>query len=524
MTSSIIRKLLFVLCVSVLTLSCAKDDNVAVDENEDLKELPEGKDTYGYIKDTSGAAITEVVVTDGYSTVTTDTEGKYALLRNAEAKFVYYSLPSGYKVNVGATYQLPSFYSKLKADKVRYDFTLVKLATTEERFDLICIGDPQVGDGANVVRFKEEIAADMREYVASSGVPCYAISLGDLVNNVWTLFPNMVVAMRQNMTGLPVFQTIGNHDHEYPTENDAAARSKYESYFGPVNYSFNRGKAHIVSMDNVMHGCQTSAEYIAGFSKEQYDWLVEDLSHVPKDHMVILCVHIPFRGGEALGGSNMNTDKYYNEVKTLLAEYSYASIMSAHTHNNQKYVHTAGDKKIVEHITGTTCGAWWKSTVCTDGTPIGYGIFHIDGNNVTEWKYKAARHSEDFQIRLYRTSDKFTGGATESYYFANKSASRIVANIWNWDEDWTVKVYEDNVDKGTMTKYSDKDAWVEAYHVGVLNASDSYASKTSHMFYYDLANTSASVRVEATDRFGNVFTQSLFTDPKSTPGIYRAEY
>ena len=27
-----------------------------------------------------------------------------------------------------------------------------------------------------------------------------------------------------------------------------------------------------------------------------------------------------------------------------------------------------------------------------------------------EWNYKSVQHGEDFQIRLYRGSDKFTGG------------------------------------------------------------------------------------------------------------------
>ena len=44
-----------------------------------------------------------------------------------------------------------------------------------------------------------------------------------------------------------------------------------------------------------------------------------DLSYVPKDKMVILCVHIPFRNSNYA---------YYDEVLELLSQYKYATIMS----------------------------------------------------------------------------------------------------------------------------------------------------------------------------------------------------
>ncbi|MFQ7501966.1 MAG: metallophosphoesterase N-terminal domain-containing protein [Alistipes finegoldii] len=57
----------------------------------------------------------------------TDAEGQYVLTRNAESGFVFYSLPSGYKVNMHKTYKLPKFFTKLKPETARYDFTLTAL-------------------------------------------------------------------------------------------------------------------------------------------------------------------------------------------------------------------------------------------------------------------------------------------------------------------------------------------------------------------------------------------------------------
>ena len=321
--TSILKYLNRALLVLLLAAFAACSDNEGGNESngngdDGNTETPADGDTYGYIKDTNGNSVEGVVVSDGYSCTATDAEGRYALTRNADAGFVFYSLPSAYKVSVDKTYKLPRFFARLQAGTARYDFTLEALAAPEKRFDLICIGDPQINEASHAVRFKEEAGREIREYAASAGVPCYGITLGDHVNNKWTLFTNMVVALQPEQTGVPVFATIGNHDHEFPTADEKAARAKYESYFGPVDYSFNRGDVHVVSMDNVIHSCKASADYEGGFTAAQYEWLKQDLSFVPKDKMVILCVHIPFRGGWGTNSAHADADKYYDEVLDLL--------------------------------------------------------------------------------------------------------------------------------------------------------------------------------------------------------------
>jgi hypothetical protein len=343
-------RLLMLTCSSILIFCSAVNGNGNDNGNEETP--PEGSDTFGYVKDADGNPLEGVVVSDGFSCTATDAKGRYAMNRNAEADFIYYSLPSGYSVEMHKTYKLPQFYTKLTANTSRYDFTLTALDSPETRFDLIAIGDAQVGSTSDVARFKDETAQDIRQYAASAGVPCYGVSLGDLVANKWELFGSIAVGLQPEQTGIPVFSTIGNHDHQYVKPDDKASRATYEAMFGPVNYSFNRGDAHIVSMDDIMHSAKASAEYEGGFTAEQFEWLKQDLGFVPKSKMVILCVHIPLRG---------NNYPYRNEVLELLSQYSYATILSAHTHSNANFINSDG-KQIVEHITGTSCGAWWKST------------------------------------------------------------------------------------------------------------------------------------------------------------------
>ena len=113
--------------LSLLTAACSNDDGQAPQGGNGGTEPVDG-DTYGYIKDTSGSPIEGVVVSDGYTCTATDAEGRYVLTRNADARFVFYSLPSAYEVNVDKTYKLPSFFAKLKEGTARYDFTLKALA------------------------------------------------------------------------------------------------------------------------------------------------------------------------------------------------------------------------------------------------------------------------------------------------------------------------------------------------------------------------------------------------------------
>ena len=464
-----------------------------------------------------------MVVSDGYSCTATDAEGRYALTRNADAGFVFYSLPSAYKVSVDKTYKLPRFFARLQAGTARYDFTLEALAAPEKRFDLICIGDPQINEASHAVRFKEEAgreeSANMRPRPAFPATASRWATTSTTNGRCSPTWSSPCNRSRRECPSSPRSETTTTNSRR-PTKRRHRRNTRVIS--GRSTTRSTRGDVHVVSMDNVIHSCKASADYEGGFTAAQYEWLKQDLSFVPKDKMVILCVHIPFRGGWGTNSAHADADKYYDEVLDLLSQYEYAAIMSAHTHSNINYIHRKNGKEIFEHVTGTTCGAWWRSTVCTEGTPIGFGLYRIDDNRMEEWAYRSVRHDEQFQIRLYRASDTFVGGA--KYRFKQTGADQIVANIWNWDPSWTVNVYENDVLSGQMTRNSDIDAWTVAYHIGLLNNTDSYRKSSDHMFHYTLKNPAAAVRVEAIDRFGNKYEQTVFTDPAEHPGDFHADF
>lgn len=258
-----------------------------------------------------------------------------------------------------------------------------------------------------------------------------------------------------------MFPCIGNHDKVKQTDATLPrTTTDYEREFGPLNYSFNRGRVHFVSMDDVVF--QNGTDYVAGFSDAQVAWLRSDLQYVPKDWMVILYYHIPLRNDASIANREA--------ILSLLDGYAEVHLMCGHTHYNRNYAIT-DPISVEERIHGAGCGAWWNSKICGDGTPNGYAIYQITGNSITNLWYKSTGYDRAFQLRL------FHGNATfESQY--GRYGYELPA----------------------------------AYLLGELNKNPEYYNPyCSHDFVYHLKNPRAAVRVEARDEFGNVYTQDQFT-------------
>ena len=505
----IIYSLLF--AAGILFTGCSDDD-----ETTPLKTpIEEGNNLYGVVTDPSGAPVEGIVVSDGFSCVSTDANGVYQMPRSADAFHVFYRIPADRQIPMSDG--RPCFWQRLSKAQERYDFRLMQKQEVETGFKLVCLADPQVQKDTDLSRFKKECVPDVRKHVSTFEGPVYGITLGDIVFNTNNLYvtnqmmPLMAQAMRESEIGLKGFQVMGNHDNcmkpkitDESSNYDLAGRRDFEYKFGPCDYSFDRGNAHIIGMDNVLllNEKHNPSAYDSGFTDAQLEWLRQDLSFVPKDKLIIFCVHIPIRNA---------TSNNREAVRNLLKEFAQVHIMTGHTHYGQNYIDTERD--IYEHIHGAVCGAWWKSTINVDGTPNGYGVYDISGTEVKDWYYKPTCLPKDFQIRMYRAETSYAG----NYKFSYTASNEIVANIWNADSSWKIEVYENGAKTGEMTeqlRYSDRDAWGAGYHVGVLkaNASSHGNGKYDHFYHYTLKDATASiVEIRATDAFGTIYTQNVFT-------------
>ncbi len=504
----------------------------------------------GFVRDSDGNPLSDVVVSDGFSAVRTNASGYYSLFPNGDAWYIFYSIPADCKVGVNS-YGQPCFFERYSATRRRYDFTVEKLPNgAETDFNLFCFADPQCRSN-HVTRFRNESVPDIKRHAATKTLPCYGVTLGDIVysegaTNTVSNMPTMRSAMSADNMGMPVFQVMGNHDYTYfystkPLSADATSSTtdikcqrEFEKVFGPINYSWNRGDVHIVCMRDMIFNSTTDASnYSLGFTDEQYQWLRQDLSFVPKTKMVILCVHIPI-----INSKNKNVQN----VLTLLKQFSEGHIMSGHTHYMRNEPTRSG---MYEHVHAAVCGAWWYSNLNGDGCPNGYAVYTVSGSTMKEWYYKGVNdgmNDRNYQIRLYRGNIK-VGGKYEYFQYQHGS-NVLLANVFNADSGWTVKVYENGVYSGNMTmianrKYdnttlpysstnsmtnptlvpnnSSQDFWAIGYNVGVVGRGhrggnrNSYMTNGFHLYKYTLKNANATVRVVATDRFGNEYSETKIT-------------
>lgn len=517
---------------------------------------------FGYVKDINGNPIKGVAVSDGFTVVATDDKGYYSMSVSGDCWYIFISIPAEYQVDTNE-YGQPCFFKKYPSNTPQYDFTLTPLpGGKEKKFAIFAIGDPQVSSAAKLTRFNNEAVPGLKAHSAelkAKGIPCYGITLGDIISNgdssnTGAYRDDMRDGFHVDKAGMPIFQVMGNHDNTYYNSSqpiyadernstfELKAQREFESMYGPVNYSFNRGDVHFIGMRDIVYTTNTSAaKYQKGFLRSQYEWLKQDLALVPKDKVVVLCVHIQILN---------STGNYVQEALALMDQFKEAHIFSGHSHIMRNYEHLfeGTGHKVFEHNTCALCGCWWAAKIAGDGTPNGYQVFIGEGNTFTDWYYMGysnGMNTKSVQMRLYRGNTPYGNDVTgtdtygvKGYYGFNFADDVLLANVWNGDSKWTIKVYEDGVYSGNMTKItygnpglstlvgdgsfsnprrpadgvvSSHDYYVSGLLLGTLGRNPSSAGSYSgcyHLYRYTLKNKNASIKVVATDRFGNEYTET----------------
>lgn len=554
-------------------------------EEQDEFEIPYTM-AGGYVRDTAGNGIVGVAVSDGFSVTKTNDKGYYSIPTTSDTWYIYISIPSEYEVPTNENGQ-PCFYQRYSKDKNNYNFTLKPLAGgKEKKFALFVMTDLHVSTSYRMARFEYEAVPSIFRHVGemeSQGITCYGLTLGDIISNSGSTDtsshrPTIRALLAEQSVGMPVFQIMGNHDSTYCDRSnplyadetsstyDLKMQRAHEDIFGPVNYSFNRGDVHIIGMRNIIYKSNvTNGTYEVGFTDAQLEWLKQDLALVPKDKMVVLGAHIKLQ-------SNYDQNNI-GEVAALLGEFKEAHVLTGHSHIQRHYAVTSS-RPVFEHNLCAICGGGWYTKLCEDGTPNGYNVFVGEGPTFSDWYHMAYNKNVDsrsIQMRLYRgnaiagaempsapgTTDNPDG--VKGYYQYNFADNVLLANVYNADSKWVVKVYEDDVYSGNMTLLPATgyamskligDGTYEnpfRFEAGLETSHDIYTaglymgiqsrykngeplgncwSGNYHMFKYELKNKNAKIRVEAIDRFGNVYTETKITDCTDytlTSGDYRTD-
>lgn len=478
---------LYLIISLLLTLACAPEQMPQAGGGSDDKEVEAGGDTpqepqgnlVGTITNAeTGEPVAGVPVTDGYTYTVTDADGKYRLQGHELARTVYMSVPADYEIPTDES-RMPAFYKPVSFDApdavCRRDFTLTPRQKQSDNFLLASVADVHIFDDAELELFRTTTLSDLVSFVddktGDGCEECIAVFCGDQMSDKKEMMPKFK-ALLQNEglytdRKLTFFQCIGNHDFTLPDPSEGLAVDTYNTSktfvdnFGPTDYSFNIGKAHVVVMNNmIVTGSGVTRDntvlcvsYKGGFTAEQLSWLKSDLAQVknPAEKVIILYVHVPIKSSSA---------QNYQAVAQLLTPFSEAHIISGHTHKLENYIHNrtcAGGRKLYEHNVQMGCGTWWKSNLSVDGSPSGYSMMRFAGNRLLESVNKSVELDASHQIRVYCGDDVYgaevevTDKTTEqketlTFSWKDELKGKFVARVWDCDkENWSVEFVQDGV-------------------------------------------------------------------------------
>ncbi len=521
------------------------DSNLTVEVPLEIPEPTDARiNVYGIVH-CNKKGLKDVVVSDGYQVVKTDENGIYHLQSDELLKTVFISIPSGYEVLTDNI--LPKFHKQLDGNpntRERADFELVKV--NNDNHIIYVLGDMHLANRTNDLIQFGEFARDLQAQVdKNTSKRQYALTLGDMT---WELYwkstnynlVNYLNTINESLTGLQLFNTIGNHDHDMYEAGDFATVHAYREYVGPNYFSFNIGNIHYVVLDNIWckntgTGTADSRKYDATITPEQLEWLRNDLAHVDKSKKLVIAMHAQFY---SRSGSNSVTNA--PELEIIVKDYPETHILTAHTHqvyNTDKL----STKKIYHHNSGAVCGTWWWTGfytnigLCTDGSPSGYYIYNMDGSNV-KWTFKATGKPIDFQFRTYDrnkielTAANYAPAANSSNAsifndsvgeWKNKStANYVYFSIFDYDPSWTIEVKENGNALQHEEVFNIKDPLhllcyeaVKANRNESSTASFKASNYIPHFFRVKASSATSTLEFKITDRFGRSYTETM-TRPK----------
>lgn len=441
-----------------------------------------------------GKGLARVGVSDGRTTVETAADGTFSLVTTTDRSRVFVSVPAGHRIPVSAA-GTALIHAPIAPDRrgeaaVRFD--LEPLPQGDERHAVLVLGDVQIQTPEEAAYLHAQTVPDLLETRRALGeVETIGIALGDMMYDRLALNPEYERAVQR--LGVPCFQAPGNHDHDHDEELDDAATRTFERHYGPRYYSFDRGAVHYVVLDDVLwHG----SGYIGYLDAGQLGWLASDLARVERGRTVFVCMHIPTLGSYHLRHDKEDPDPAEalcnrQALYRLLEPYS-VHVLSGHMHESEHLF--AGGRH--EHVVGAVCGAWWSGPICGDGTPNGYAVYEVSGDEV-RWRHKATGQPASYQIRAYpRGADPAVPDA-------------VIANVWDWDPAWKVVWFEDGERRGPAVRRRGTDPLAVTLHKGPdLPVGREWADPyvTDHLFAVPASSAASRVTLEATDRFGRVHT------------------
>lgn len=514
------------------TVKVVRDVEFVVEQRQEL-EQKEGYNIYGMVS-CDGVGVPGVVVSDGVEVTVTDEKGAYYLKSNEYHRTVFMSVPAGYEaVSDGV---LPKFHRVVDGNSAsveRADWNLVKVDNADHI--VYVLGDMHLANRTNDLNQFASFTDELNKQVYyNDSKRQYAITLGDMTwdlywySNAYDLY-SYVKTINQSLTGLQIYHTIGNHDHDMNSVGDLTTVDAYQKAVAPNYYSFNIGQNHYVVLDDILctNDGTGSRTYNTELTVDQLNWLKKDLSYVDKSKNVIVTMHAQMY--------KENGNLRVQGLEEILKGYN-VHVMTAHSHQiwNNDY---SASKRIYHHNSGAICATWWWTgkytpglSLCPDGSPAGYYMYEMKGSDI-KWRFKPIGKDFSHMFRAYDRNEAvlsasvFAPNADAGHasafedsakdWSAGSVANYVYINVFDYDPTWKISVTE-NGSKLDVVPVKIKDPLhLVAYEAKRRNdntaPTPSFTTSTvhSHIFRVQASSPTSTLEIKVTDRFGNISKETM---------------
>jgi hypothetical protein len=444
----------------------------------------------------AGRGVAGARVSDGRTVFRTTRTGEFDFVTSDTQHYLTVCPPRGYALPTqpSGTTRLFAPIAPGAGGEMTHRFDLVAEEMAADTHGFFVLADPQTQNAFEMARFHAETVPDVLQTRSGLTHPTFGIGCGDLMFDDLSLYPEYERAVTR--MGMPFVQVVGNHDLDQASGTTEGATATFEGRFGASHYSFDRGRAHYIVLNNVFwHG----AGYLGYLTEEQLAFVKSDLSFVEAGMTVIVFLHIPLestqyqRSGPLGARPAPGTSTTNREILYRMLEGYRSHVIAGHTHESEH----RWQGKLQEHVAGAVCGAWWSGDICHDGTPNGYAVYEVSGESVS-WHYKSTGQPRDHQMALFAPGSEPT------------APGDLIANVWDWDPSWTVTWFEDGAPRGLMSRRRGLDPQTVQEHRGPdkpVRRTWVEPVVTNHLFYAAASPSAREFRVEAKDGFGRTYSK-----------------
>ena len=320
-----------------------------------------------------------VSVTDGYSVVKTDREGRFSIVPDPSAVFLYLTRPSGHDV-VG------NWYKPLSAE---VDFSIKPAAGDESEYTFIHVTDTHVSRNR---RSLVGLSQFVNEVNGLTPGPRFVVNSGDLLDLNKALlskpasghadFRHYVGIM--NHLKMPHYNVAGDHTdssyrlEEFPRGDHRCGKALYWEYLGPNFFSFEYGKIHFVSVDFGYHLGQRkilvngkNLDYPTNRVQPMHvKWLQRDMGHRSRGTFVVMTAEADL---ENHCPDFLEMARQHDVRMQLVGD-----------------IHVVAHKKrgVPYRAGGALAGCWWNpktNQLCPVLMPQGYLVYRVRGERLDQF-------------------------------------------------------------------------------------------------------------------------------------------